>query len=385
MFGRRITLFKLFGFEVRLDASWILIAVLVVWSLAATMFPADYPGLRPQAYWLMGIAGALGFFASIVIHELCHSLVANYHKLPMKGITLFVFGGVAEMGGEPQNPKVEFLMAIAGPIASIVLGLVFYAAAAAVRSGPPEVLGVFAYLAWINLILAGFNLIPAFPLDGGRVLRAALWYWKGSLTRATAIASRIGAGFGFLLMAYGIYQLFYGYLVSAIWSFMIGAFLRGASQMSYEQVVMRSVLGGEPVSRFMRPHPVTVRPEMTIRELVEDYLYRYDFKVYPVVGASEDLLGCVTTADVRAIPKEEWDRRRVSEIAKPCSEANIIAPETDAMQVLSRIRGTGSAGLLVAERNHLLGVISARDILNYLSARMELEGRGGGLLAAPRG
>ena len=384
MFGRRITLFKLFGFEVRLDASWILIAVLVTWSLAAAMFPAEYPGLTPQAYWLMGIVGALGFFGSIVIHELCHSLVANHHKLPMRGITLFIFGGVAEMGGEPQSPKVEFLMAIAGPIASIVLGLVFYLAAAATRGGRPEVVGVFAYLAWINLILAGFNLIPAFPLDGGRVLRAALWSWKGNLTRATAIASRIGAGFGFLLMAYAIYQLFYGYVISAIWSFLIGAFLRGASQMSYEQVVVRQVLGGEPVSRFMRPHPVTVGPEISIRELVEEYFYRYDFKVYPVVGESEDLIGCVTTADVKAIPKEEWDRHRVSEIAKPCSEANIIGPETDAMQVLSRIRGTAASGLLVAERNHLVGMISARDILNYLAAKMELEGRGGGLPAAPR-
>jgi Zn-dependent protease/CBS domain-containing protein len=347
-------------------------------------FSSTYRGLAQRSYWLMGVVGALGFFGSIVLHELCHSLVAKLYKLPMKGITLFIFGGVAEMGGEPQNPKVEFRMAIAGPIASIVLGCMFYIVRVAGPHGPTEAIGVLAYLAWINWLLAGFNLIPAFPLDGGRVLRAALWHWKGDLTSATEIASRIGSGFGFLLMAFAIYQLFFGYLISAIWYFLIGTFLRGASQMSYEQVVLRSALAGEPVRRFMRPDPVVVHPEMSIRQLVEDYIYRYDFKVYPVVGESQDLIGCVTTANVKELPKEEWDRRHVSDIVKPCSEANTVSPDTDALNALSKIRETGASGLLVTERNHLLAIISPRDVLNFLAAKMELEERSTGLLAAPR-
>jgi Zn-dependent protease/CBS domain-containing protein len=385
MFGRRITILKVFGFEVRLDASWIIIAALVIWSLATGIFPISYRGLPVRDYWLMGVVAALGFFGSIVLHEMSHSLVAKHYKLPMKGITLFIFGGVAEMGGEPESPKVEFLMAIAGPVASIVLGLIFFVVATAGQSGPTQVMGVVAYLAWINWILAGFNLIPAFPLDGGRVLRAALWHWKGDLIRATEVASRIGSGFGLLLMAFAIYQLFFGYLISAIWYFLIGTFLRGASQMSYQQVLLKSELGGEPVRRFMRPDPVTVRPDMTIRQLVEDYIYRYDFKVYPVVGESEELIGCVTTANVKEVPKEQWESRHVSEIVNPCTEANTVSPDTDALSALSKIRDTGASGLLVTERNHLLAIVSPRDLLNFLAAKMELEGRSAtGLLAAPR-
>jgi Zn-dependent protease/CBS domain-containing protein len=382
MFGKRITLFKLVGFEVRLDASWIVIAALVTWSLATAVFPSSDPGLPARSYWWMGFVGALAFFGSIILHEFCHSVVARHYQLPMKGITLFIFGGVAEMSREPETPGVEFLMAIAGPAASIALGGLFYIVQALARSSAPEVVGVIAYLAWINWILAGFNLIAAFPLDGGRMLRAALWRWKGDLTRATQTASSVGSGFGFVLMAFAIYQLFFGNLISAIWYFLIGSFLRGAAQMSYEQVLLRSALAGEPVRRFMRPDPVTVHPGMSIRQLIEDYLYRYDFKVYPVVDAAQEVIGCITTGDIKSIPKNEWDQRRVSDVLKPCSESNTVGPETDALNALSKIQETGSSGLLVTKRNHLLAIISPRDVLNFLTAKMKLEGRSpGGLLA----
>lgn len=383
MFGRRITLFKLFGFEVRLDASWIVIAALVVWSLATSIFPSTHPGLPESVYWWMGLAAALAFFSSIVFHELCHSLVARHYKLPMKGITLFIFGGVAEMGGEPQSPKVEFLMAIAGPIASIVVGALFYIAKAAGQgsfSEPATV--VVGYLAWINWLLAAFNLIPAFPLDGGRLLRATLWRWKGDLTRATEIAANIGSSFGILLMAYGVIQLFMGDLLAAVWYFLIGMFLRGASRMSYEQLLVRSALEGESVRRFMRTDPVTVRPEMSVRELVENYIYRYDFKVFPVVADSQDLIGCVTTADVQNVPKEEWDRHPVSEVTKPCTAANTISPDTDALKALAKIEASGAGRLLVTERNDLLAIVSPRDLLRFLAAKMELEGHSSRRLTA---
>jgi Zn-dependent protease/predicted transcriptional regulator len=376
MFGRRITLFKLFGFAVRLDASWIIIAVLITWSLAGTIFPHEYPYLPRADYWWMGIAGALGLFFGIVVHELCHSLVANHYQLPMRGITLFVFGGVAEMGGEPQSPKVEFLMAVAGPLASVVLGVIFRGIEmAATGSWPTPVVGVLAYLAWINWILALFNLIPAFPLDGGRVLRAALWHFQRDLTRATQIASTIGSGFGILLMAFGVYQLFVGDLVAAIWYFLIGVFLRNASRASFEQLVLREALEGEPVSRFMRPHPIAVSPDMSIRQLVEDYLYRYDFQVYPVVEQSDHLVGCVSPNDVRDVPKEEWDGHHVSEVSKPCSETNTISPDADALNALSKIQATGGHSLLVTDHGHLLAVISPRDVINFLAAKLELQGR----------
>jgi Zn-dependent protease/predicted transcriptional regulator len=375
MFGRRITLFKLFGFAVRLDASWIIIAVLVTWSLAGAIFPQAYPYLRRADYWWMGIAGAFGLFFGIVVHELCHSLVANHYKLPMRGITLFVFGGVAEMGGEPQSPKIEFLMAVAGPLASIVLGFIFRAIqVAATGIWPVPVVGVFTYLAWINWILAIFNLIPAFPLDGGRVLRAALWHRTQDLARATEIASKIGSGFGILLMAFGFYQLFVGDLVGAIWYFLIGLFLRNASRASFEQVLLREALQGEPVRRFMRPHPIAVAADMSIRQLVEDYLYRYDFQVYPVVEQSDHLVGCVSTQDIRKVPKEEWEQHRVSEVSTPCSDKNTISPDADALNALSKIQATGGDSLLVTDRDHLLAVISPRDVMNFLAAKLQLQG-----------
>lgn len=377
MFGRRFTLFKIFGFEIRLDASWILIALLVTWSLAMGVFPYAYPELTRAEYWWMGIAGAVLFFASIVIHELCHSLVANHYKLPMRGITLFIFGGVAEMGGEPQSPKIEFLMAIAGPLASIALGFIFRGIeVAGVRAGwPLTVIGVLGYLSWINLLLAAFNLIPAFPLDGGRVLRAALWHFKHDVLRATRIASIIGSGFGILLMIFGVYELFFANLVAAVWYFLIGMFLRGASKASYRQMVLRTELAGEPVRRFMRPHPITVHPDMSIRQLVEDYMYRYDFKLYPVVDEAEDLIGCVTPSEVRDLPREEWDSRHVGEVARPCSPKDTVTPDTDAMNAMQKLEETGTGELLVTESNHLLAVVTPRDIINFLAAKMRVHGR----------
>jgi Zn-dependent protease/CBS domain-containing protein len=377
MFGRRVKLFSIFGFDIRLDASWIVIAALVTWSLAAAIFPVAFPGLPAGHYWAMGACGAVLFFASIVFHELCHSLVANHYKLPMKGITLFIFGGVAEMGGEPQSPKIEFLMAIAGPLASIAIGCFFRLLQLSGTSWPVEVVGVLAYLAWINWALALFNLIPAFPLDGGRVLRAALWHFTRNLLRATKIASAIGAGFGILLMAFAVWQLLTGYFISAIWYFLIGGFLRGASLASFQQLKLRLALEGEEVRRFMHPNPVAVPADLSLRELVEDYFYRYDQKVYPVVEQSQDLVGCVTANDVKAVPRDEWDRHHVSELVHQCPDRATVTPDTSALRALAKIQETGGAPLLVTEQNHLLATVSPRDISNFLQAKMEMEGNEG--------
>ena len=269
MFGRRITLFKMLGFEVRVDASWLLIAFLITWSLAVGVFPNELPGLLTGTYWWMGIAGALGLFGSIVIHEFSHSIVARHYGVPMKGITLFIFGGVAEMEEEPPNPKTEFLMAIAGPLASVAIGGVFYAIGAAARtSWPIEFLAVVGYLSSTNWLLAGFNMIPAFPLDGGRVLRAALWQRSGNLVRATRTAAFAGSSFGTLLIVGGVLQLLWGNFVGAVWWFLLGMFLRMVSAASYHRVLLQSVLKGEPVRRFMNRNLVSVPPDITVQDLV---------------------------------------------------------------------------------------------------------------------
>ena len=216
MFGKRITIFKLLGFEVRIDASWLIIASLVVWTLATGYFPFQTPGLPGGTYWWMAIAGAVGLFASIIIHEFAHSVIARREGIPMKGITLFIFGGVAEMKDEPPSAGTEFRMAIAGPIMSVFVGTCCYAIylLGTQRGLPAASLAVFSYLAFINIALAVFNMLPAFPLDGGRVLRAYLWNRSHNLRRATRFVSRLGAGFGTGFIVLGLFSVFIGNLQS---------------------------------------------------------------------------------------------------------------------------------------------------------------------------
>ncbi len=377
MFGKRITLFKLFGFEVRVDLSWLIIAFLIVWSLSRGFFPYQHKDLSSTTYLWMGIVGALGLFASIVFHELWHSLIARRVGLPMKGITLFVFGGVAEMDDEPPNAKAEFLMAIAGPFSSIVLGFGFYAFYSTFGKLPVPVEGVMRYLALINWILAGFNLLPAYPLDGGRVLRSALWSWKGDLRWATRIASQTGSAFGIVLILLGLINVFYGNVIGGIWWFVIGMFLRNASQMSYKQVLVRKALEGEKVRRFMNEEPVSVPPSISLRELVEDYVYKYHYKMFPVVE-NGNLIGCIGTDRVKEIKKEEWESHTVAEAANQCSPDNVISPETDTLKALSVMSRTGKSRLMVVENNNLIGIIALKDILGFLSTKMDLENYGEG-------
>ena len=375
MFGQRIKLFKLLGFEVRIDWSWIIIAVLIVWSLSKGVFPSYYKNLSAQAYWWMGIIGAAGLFLSIIAHELSHSLVARKYGLQMKGITLFIFGGVAEMEDEPPSARAEFMMAIAGPLSSILIALVLYGIQAAGKQAglAAPVTGVVGYLAMINGILAVFNLLPAFPLDGGRVLRSILWGVKKNLRWATYVSSRIGSGFGVLLIVLGVIQVFRGNFVGGMWWFLIGMFLQRAATMSYQQLVTRRALEGEPVRRFMKTDAVTVPPSISLEQLVEDYIYKYHFKMFPVVEDHDRLLGCVTTKQIKEIPREEWSRRTVADLASQCSPENTIEPQADAMKALSIMKQTGASRLMVVEAGRLIGIIALKDLLELLSLKVELE------------
>jgi len=375
MFGKPIKLFNLLGFEVRIDLSWIIIAALVVWSLSIGLFPYHYRGLPARAYWLMGVSGAVGLFLSIIFHEFCHSIIARRYGMPMKGITLFIFGGVAEMGEEPTSARTEFMMAVVGPLSSIVIGLVFFGVSlhGMEREWPKPMIGVLEYLAYINGMLAGFNLLPAFPLDGGRMLRSILWGLKRNLRWATRISSGIGSGFGILLILLGFFQFFRGNFVGGMWWFLIGMFLRNAARMSYQQLLMRKALEGEPVRRFMKADPVAVPPSTLLNKLVDDFVYKYHFKMFPVVEDSERLVGCVTTKQVSEIPREEWSRRTVREIATRCSPENTIEPQADAMEALSIMSRTGASRLIVVEGDRVVGVISLKDMLKFLSLKVELE------------
>jgi Zn-dependent protease/CBS domain-containing protein len=374
VFGRGIHLFTVFGFSVRLDPSWFIVAVLATSNLATQLFPVQNPGLPRSTYWWMGVAGALLLFASVVVHELAHALVAKRYGIPMRGITLFLFGGVAEMSAESPHPKAEFWVAIAGPIMSLAIALAGWglSSAGAGMGLPVPLLGVVTYLAEINAMLAAFNMVPAFPLDGGRILRSILWRWKGSLRWATRVSSRIGSGFGFLLIAIGVWFVIQGNW-SGIWFFLLGLFLRNAAQMSYQQLLLRRAFEGEPVVRFMQTNPVTVPRQIPVSELVQDYIYRHHFKLYPVVDDSGRLLGCVTTRQVKELPRDEWDSTTVGALAKQCTPENTVRPDTDAMQALSAMSRTGVSRLMVTEGDRLLGILTLKDLLRFFSLKMELE------------
>jgi len=377
VFGKSINLFRIFGFAIRIDPSWFIVAGLVTWQFATLALPFWAPGLPAATYWLTGVLAALGYFVSVVLHELSHSLVARRFGLEMRGITLFIFGGVAEMPGEPPTAQAEFLVAAAGPAASFALALACGAGYLASQGVglPAPVAAVCGLLGGLNAMLGLFNLVPAFPLDGGRMLRAVLWGWSGSLRRATRIAAGIGSGFGLVLVGLGLISTVRGSW-SGLWLVLVGFFVRNAAQSSYQQLLLRRALEGEPVSRFMQTDPVTVPRALSVLDLVQGYVYRYHFKMFPVVDDGGRLLGCITTRKLRELPREEWDRQTVGAVAERCGPENTVRADTDAMQALATMSRTGASRLMVVDGDRLLGILALKDLLRFFSLKMELEGAG---------
>ncbi len=377
MFGRTVRLFKVFGFEIKIDMSWLLLAALITWSLASGLFPEYYKGLSDEAYWWMGAVGALGLFLSIVVHELTHSLMARHYGLSIKGITLFIFGGVAQMEGEPPHPRAEFMTAIVGPLASLSLGLLLFLLFnfGARSNWPVTVNGVIDYLFWSNIILAVFNLIPAFPLDGGRILRSMLWKWKKDIRWSTDISAQIGSGFGLLLLIMGVIYIVRGNFVGGLWWFLIGLFIRSTAQISYRQLLAQSLFTAKKVKDLMVKDPVTVPRSISLEEFINDYVYKYHFQAYPVLSFGR-LTGCIFVKQIASIPREEWTRYTVGAVALPCNEEITIGPEENANKALEIMSRTGNSRLLVANGDQLEGIISLKDMLALLSLKMELNDLG---------
>lgn len=378
MFGRKLNFATIAGIKIGIDFTWFFIAILLTWSLADGFFPYVYPNLPVSSYWVMGLVGMLGLFVCVVLHELGHSLVAKHYKLPVEQITLFVFGGVSEIKKEPPTPKIEFLMAIAGPAVSVALGVLFYVLFHFGKLGQwnlPTV-AILGYLGLINIILAVFNLIPAFPLDGGRVLRSILWAIKKDSAWATRVSTRIGSGFGILMILLGVFGLITGNLIGGIWFIILGFFLQRAALQSRSQFYITHELRGEKVQRFMTKEPIAVAPNVTIKDFVHEYVYASYHQLYPVTQKG-NLIGYISLQEVKEIPHEIWGKATVEEAMVPAGKFKTISPDATALEALDMINQFHVPVLLVTKGKTLVGIITAHDLFKMISIKLALEGEMG--------
>jgi Zn-dependent protease len=342
VFFKRATLFTCFGFKVKADLSWLFLSLLIYWMLATNTFPHLIPNQGTDVYQLMAIITLALLMVSIIAHEVAHAIIAEYYHMPIESITLFIFGGVAEMKGEPSHPKGEFLMALAGPAMSALLGGLFYGAYQTYMFYKPydAAAEVLHFLGMLNILIAGFNMIPAFPLDGGRALRAAIWQYKGNLVLATRIASSLGAAFAYLLLGYALWMILkYSDVVSGLWTGLMGLFLHAAGGYNVRQTESRSLLGGEQVARFMHSQVVSIPPDLTVNELVDQYVYKHYQKVFPVVENGK-LSGIVTLQSLLSLDRHKWHWLHAGSVMERPGDENTITPEANAYDALDLMQKT---------------------------------------------
>jgi Zn-dependent protease len=362
-----LTLGRLGGVQIRINWSWFIVFALIVWSLAATVFPSQNPELSDDVHLAMGVVAALLFFASVLLHELGHAWQARREGIEIDGITLWLFGGVAEFKGSFPNPGAEFRIAIAGPLVTLGLGVGFLLLALA--SLPSAVDGVAAWLGYINLLLLVFNLIPALPLDGGRVLRAALWRARGELGWATRVAADVGMGFGYLFIALGLAMFIVEGSFSGAWLAFIGWFLLQAAIAEARYVATDQALGGLRVRDLMVRNPVVVDPDLTVGRFMDEIASSRRFTTYPVVERGRPI-GLVAFSSVAGIPRAEWDVRRVRESMIPLDQVPLLAESTRAVDALADLSSRPGADRgLVVDNGHLEGLLSITDLARALEVR----------------
>lgn len=386
MFTGGIQLGRIFGIRITLDWSLIFIFLLVVFDLGVGVFPHWHPAWGPVLSWSVALAAAVLFFVSILVHELSHSLVAKAFGIPVRSITLFLFGGISSIEHDPDSPGQEAVMAGVGPLTSIVLGAGFMVLAWLFSALPPDAAAhptlamqqmgplstLLTWLGPINILVGVFNLIPAFPLDGGRVFRATLWSITRNLRTATRWASRTGQAFAWLLivtgvaMAFGVYVPLLGRgLIGGLWLAFIGWFLNTAAVSSYRQVIIRGLLRDVPVTRLMRPLPAAIDAARSIRALVDDYLLSSDEHAFAVTSA-ERLVGLVSSSDVRKAPRSTWDTTPVSAVMKPFEALPKAQPSWDAFQALQELGRSNVDEMLVTDGDRVIGLIRRQDIARWL-------------------
>ena len=362
---------RVMGIDINIDPSWLIIFALVSWTLAGYYFPQQFPHWSPGLSWLVGVAAALLFFASVLAHELAHSIVAKWQGEEVRSITLFILGGVAQITEEPDRPSKEFFMAIVGPLSSLVIGFLFFILWLLVRGVSQPLAALAQYLAIINVVLAVFNLIPGFPMDGGRVLRALLWKTTGNLQRATGIAATTGRVIAYIFIIGGIVQIFSGLIFSGIWIIFIGWFLHQAATVGYRQVVMKEMLKEVRAKDLMNTDFEVVPSSLTIQQLIDEYILKRRERAF-LVSDQGVLKGIICLENVKAVPPERRSTTRVGEMMTPKEKLEVVSPEDHGQEVLNRLAVKDIGQLPVMENDKIKGILCRSDVLRYLQMRQEL-------------
>lgn len=363
---------KIAGIDIFIHVSWIIIFVLLTWSLATGWFAVLYPGWSTITYWVVSLIAALLLFVAVLVHELAHSLVARTRGLPVKNITLFIFGGVSNIEQEPQTPGVEFQMAFVGPLTSLVIGGIAYLLQLALGENTSPLAAILRYLAVTNVLLGIFNLIPGFPLDGGRVLRSIVWKLSGSLRTATRITTLVGEVIAYLFILLGIWLFFGGNLLDGIWLGFIGWFLLSAAQSANTQSMLQSMLKGVTVGEVMNPSPLTVPANISLQKLVDDYFLPRGLRS-AMVTQNDQLVGLITLGDIRSVPREQWSQVPVGHVMIPVNKLHVVSPQQNLNDVLPLMAGRDVNQLPVVQDGRLVGVLSRDAIMRYLEVRRSLD------------
>jgi Zn-dependent protease len=370
MESQSVSLGKIFSIPVRLDYSWFLIFVLLTWLLAGSYYPSEFPGSPAAEYWILGAVTAGMFFASVLLHELGHSVVAQRSGIPVRSITLFLFGGVSQITKEAAKPRTDFLVASAGLAVTLALTVLFAAVQPALAAVPP-LLALAKYLTYINGTLLVFNLIPGFPLDGGRMFRAVVWGATKNYDRATLIAATLGRAVAFLFILIGVWLVFFSSFLNGLWIIFIGWFLENASTGEVRMQTLRSLLAGRTVSQIMGRNFVSIPADISLQRLAEDHILGTGTRFF-IVETAGTVAGIMTLHKIRDIPREAWSATRVGQVMIPMDKIDWVGPDAGIWDALQKMNQDGVNQLPVIADGRIQGVISRENVIHFLQTMQDL-------------
>ncbi|HTR82003.1 MAG TPA: site-2 protease family protein [Bacteroidota bacterium] len=352
------------GIPIALDYSWFLIFALLSWSFAVSYYPAQFGDWSPAMYWVMGALTAVMLFVSVLIHELGHSVIALKYKIPIRSITLFIFGGVAQIANEPPSASAEFWIALAGPVTSLLLAVAFFVLQFLFSPSPP-LFALLKYLSNINFMLALFNLIPGFPLDGGRVFRAVVWGFNHSLRKATLIAGNVGRFIAFLFIFIGFWQMFTGNVGDGLWIAFIGWFLESAASSQIQLQMVQSLLAGHKVADVMNRNFAVIQPGAYLQQLVDDHILPTGQRAF-IVKQGDAVLGLLTLHRLKEVPRSRWSKARVDQVMIPASAMKSVRPTEELSECFSELIRGGVNQLPVMDGGKIYGMLNREDVMSFL-------------------